>query len=81
MEGESPTLIITLLLQLKLRKKHKINNSHKQFSEYISNETSGTIYLQSTDKEEIANIISSRNYDKAFGPTSIPYRILFFLKN
>ena len=39
-----------------------------------------TIILQPTDKE-IANIISSFNSNKAFGPYSIPYRILFLLKN
>ena len=33
------------------------------------------------DKEEIANIISSLNSKKASGPNSIPYRILFLLKN
>ena len=33
--------------------------SHKHFSNYLSNETSGTIFLQPTDKEEIAKIISS----------------------
>ena len=40
-----------------------------------------TIFLQPTDKEEIANIISSLNSSKASGPNSIPYRILFLLKN
>ena len=37
--------------------------------------------LQPTDKEEIANIISSLNSNKASGPNSMPYRILFLLKN
>ena len=37
--------------------------------------------MQPTDKEEIANIISSLNSSKASGPNSIPYRILFLLKN
>ena len=45
------------------------------------NETSSTIFLQHTDKEEIANIISFLNSNKASGPISIPYRLLFFLKN
>ena len=40
-----------------------------------------TIFLQPTDKEEIANIISSLNSSKTSGPNSIPYRILFLLKN
>ena len=48
---------------------------------YLSNESSSTIFLQPTDKEEIANIISSLNSNKASGPNSIPYRISFLLKN
>ena len=58
-------LIITLPLKLKL----------------LSNESDSTIFLQPTDKEEIANIISSLNSNKASGPNSIPYRILLLLKN
>ena len=54
--------------------------SHKHFSDYLSNENSGTIFLQPTDKEEIANMISSLNSNKASGPNSVPYRILFLLK-
>ena len=52
--------------------------SHKHFLDYLSNESSCTVFLQPTDKEEIANIISSLNSNKACGPTS--YRILFLLK-
>ena len=37
--------------------------------------------MQPTDKGEIANIISSLNSNKASGPNSIPYRILFLLQN
>ena len=54
---------------------------YKHFSDYLSNESDSTIFLQPTDKEEIANIISSLNSSKASGPNSIPYRILFLLKN
>ena len=54
--------------------------SHKHFSDYLSNENSNTIFLQPTDKEEIANIIYSVNSNKASGSNSIPYRILFLLK-
>ena len=39
-----------------------IRYSDKHFSDYYSNETSSTIFLQSTDKEKIANIISSLNF-------------------
>ena len=57
--------------------KKSIKYSHK----YFSKESDSTIFLQPTDKEEIANIISSLNSSKASGPNSIPYRILFLLKN
>ena len=72
-------LIIILPLQLKLQKKKK-KCSHKHFLDYLSNENSGTTFLQTTDKEEISNIISSLNSNNASGPNSIPYRILFLLK-
>ena len=51
------------------KKKQKI---HINFSDYLSNENSSTIFLQPTDKEEITNIISSLNSNKASGPNSIP---------
>ena len=56
--------------------KKSIKYSHK----HLSNETSSTIFLQPIDKEEITNIISSLNSNKASGPSSISYRI-FLLKN
>ena len=62
-------------------RKKSIKYSHKHFSDYLSNETNSTVFLQPTDKEEIANIISSLNSNKASGPNSIPYRILFLLKS
>ena len=58
--------------------KKSIKYSHKHFSDYLSNETSSTIFLQPTDKET-AKIISSLNSNKASDPNSIPYRI-FLLK-
>ena len=61
--------------------KKSIKYSHKHFSDYLSNESSSPIFLQPTDKEEIANIISSLYSDKASASNSIPYRILFLLKN
>ena len=61
--------------------KKGIKYSHKHFSDYLSKGSYSTIFLQPTDKEEIANIISSLNFSKASGPNSIPYRILFLLKN
>ena len=50
---------------------YSIKYSHKHFSDYLSNESSDTIYLQPTDKEELVNIISSLMFNKAFGPNSI----------
>ena len=61
--------------------KKSIKYSHKQFSDYLPKESDSTIFLQPTDKEEIANIISSLNSSKAIGPNSVPYRILFLLTN
>ena len=61
--------------------KKSIKYTHKHFSNYLSNESDSTIFLQPTDKEEIANIISSLNSSQASSPNSIPYRILFLLKN
>ena len=72
-------LIITLPPSLELQKRN-IKYSHKHFSDYLSNETSGTIFLEPTDKEEIVNVIYSLNFNKASGPNSIPFRIYFFLK-
>ena len=60
--------------------KKSIKYTHKHFSDYLSNESDSTIFLQPTNKEEIANIISSLNSSKASGPNSISYRILFLLK-
>ena len=51
--------------------KKNIKYLHKYFSDYLSNESSSTIFLEPTDKEELGNIISSLNSN------SIPcYRIL-----
>ena len=53
---------------------------HKRFLDDLSNKSNGTIFLQPADKEEVANIISSLNSNKASSPNSIPYRLLFLLK-
>ena len=73
------SLIITLPLQLNLQ--NSIKYLFKHFSDYLSNESDSTIFLQPTDKEELTNIISSLNTSKSSGPNIIPYRILFPLKN
>ena len=41
--------------------KKSIKCSHKHFSDYLSNESISTLFLQPTDREEIVNIISSLN--------------------
>ena len=47
-------------------------NSYKHFSDYLSNESNSTIFMQPTDKGEIANnIISSLNSSKACGSDSV----------
>ena len=61
--------------------KGSIKYSHKHFSDYLSNESSSTTFLQPTDKEEVANIMSCLHSNKASGLNSIPYKILFLLKN
>ena len=74
------TPLINYFVSITETTKKTIKYSHKHFSDYLSNENNNTIFLQPTDKEEIANIISSLNSNKASGPNSIPYRILFLLK-
>ena len=61
--------------------KKSIKYWRKHFSDYLSNESYSTIYLLPTNKEEIANIIPFLNSSKVSGPNSIPYRILYLLKN
>ena len=58
-------LILILPLKLKLKKKKKY--SHKHFSDYLSNESSSTIFLQPTEKEEIDSLNSNKNS----GPNNI----------
>ena len=54
-----------------------IKYSHK----HLSNESISTLFLQPTDREEIVNIITSLNSNKASDPNSMTYIILFLLKN
>ena len=60
--------------------KKSIKYLDKHFSDYFSNETSSTIFLQPTYKEGIANIISPLNSNKASASNSILIE-LFLLKN
>ena len=48
--------------------KKSMKYTHKYFSDYLLNESDSKIFLEPTDKEEIANIISSLSSSKASGP-------------
>ena len=61
--------------------KLNIKYSHKHFSEYLKHQCNNSIFIQPTDSEEIANIISSLNINKTCGPFSIPNKILILLKH
>ena len=60
--------------------KQNINYSHKHFSEYLKHQCNNSIFIQPTDSEEIHNIISSLNINKASSPFSISNKILILLK-
>ena len=47
--------------------------SDKHFSDYLNNHCNNSIFIQPTDNEEIANIISTLNMNKSSSPNSIPY--------
>ena len=47
---------------------------------YLSNESGSAKFLQSTDKEKIAKVMSCLNSNKTFVPNNIYYAILFLLK-
>ena len=59
--------------------KQSIIYSHKHFSKYLIHQCNNSIFIHTTDSEEIANIISSLNIHKACGPFSIPNKILILL--
>ena len=61
--------------------KLNIKYSHKHFCEYLKHQCNNSIFIQPTDSEEIANIISSLNINKTCGPFSIPNKILILLKH
>ena len=45
-----------------------IKYSHKHFSDYLNDHCKNSIFIQLTDSEEIANIISTLNMNKFSGP-------------
>ena len=60
--------------------KQNINYSHEHFSEYLKHQCNNSKFIQPTDSEEIVNIISSLNINKASDHFSIPNKILILLK-
>ena len=60
--------------------KQNNNYFHKHFSECLIHQCNNSIFIQPTDSEEIANIISSLNINKASGFFSIPNKILILLR-
>ena len=59
----------------------KIKYSHKNYTDYLTNENSNSFFLSPTDKEETKLILSSVDISKATGPYSIPNKVLHLLKN
>ena len=68
------------LLTVAENAKLNINYSHKHFSEYLKHQCNNSVFIPPTDSEEIANVISSLNINKACRPFSIPKKILILLK-
>ena len=60
--------------------KENINYSDKHFCEYLKHQCKNSVFIQPTDSNKIANIISSLNIKKASGTFCIPYKILIILK-
>ena len=59
----------------------KIKHSHKNYTDYLTNENPDSFSLSPTNKEEIRIILSSLNINKSTGPYSIPSKVLNMLKN
>ena len=60
--------------------KENIKYSHKHFSDFLNNQCNNSIFIQPTDSDEIANIISTLNMNKSSGPNSILYKVLNLFK-
>ena len=60
--------------------KENIKYSHKRSSDCLSSQCNISIFIQPTDSEELANIMSTLNMNKYSGPNSIPCKILNLLK-
>ena len=60
--------------------KHK-NNTHKNYTGYLTNENPNSFLISPTDKEEIKFILSSIDVSKSTGPDIIPTKVLNMLTN
>ena len=61
--------------------KENIKYSHKYFSDYLNNQFKNSTFIQPTDSEEIANIISTLYINnKSSGPNNTPYKLLNLFK-
>ena len=76
----TPLIIIYFASIAETTKKHKISTYTFLYTFYIHFLHTSLVFLQPTDKEEITNITSCLNFNKAYDPKSTPYRILFLLK-
>ena len=56
--------------------KKNIKYSRKHFSHFLNNQYNNSLFIQPTDSDEIANIMSTLNMNKSSGPNSIPYKVL-----
>ena len=61
--------------------KDNINYSYKHYSDYLIDKCKNSFFIHPTNKDEIADIISSLDKNKSVGPSSIPNNILILLKN
>ena len=72
--------IITVVLSAK-KPQAKTKQSHKNYTDYLTNENPNSISRSPIDKEEIKLILTSLDISKATGPYSIPTKVLKLLKN
>ena len=59
----------------------KIEHSHKNYTDYFSDENPDIFFLSPTNKEEIKFIHSSLDINKSSGPYNISSNVLNMLKN
>ena len=75
------TPLTTVSLVFPKKTKESVNYSHKHFSDYPSGKCKNSFFIHPTNKDEIAEIISSPDENKSVGPYSLTNNILILLKN